>query len=117
MGESAVDVYSNLYGNTPFASIVSECYSRRQTMGGGVASLTTAGLSTSLLAACDDDKEGGSPNVDAGQDAQTNSGRVVALTGTTGGDPDSAGWEQVSGPEVVLTNAEDRKSTRLNSSH
>src|SRR3546814_4627833 len=117
MGYSDGDVDTNLSGNTPFASIVSERYSRRQTMFGGVAALTPAVLSTSLLAACDDDKEGGSPNVDAGQDAQTNSGRVVALTGTTGGDPDSAGWEQVSGPEVVLTNAEDRKSTRLNSSH
>ncbi|HEY9554604.1 alkaline phosphatase PhoX [Allosphingosinicella sp.] len=106
MGYSDGDVDTNLSGNTPFASIVSERYSRRQTMFGGVAALTTAVLSTSLLAACDDDKEGGSPNVDAGQDAQTNSGRVVALTGTTGGDPDSAGWEQVSGPEVVLTNAD-----------
>src|SRR3546814_19797179 len=92
------DVDTNLSGNTPFASIVSERYSRRQTMFGGVAALTTAVLSTSLRAACDDDNETGSTNVDAGQDAPPNSGRSVALTGHPGGAPNSEGWERGSGP-------------------
>ncbi len=106
VGYSDGDVDTNRSGNPTFASVVGERYSRRQTLFGGVAALTMATFSTGLLAACDDGNGNSDVTVDAGQDAQTSAGRVVVLSGTTDGDPNSAEWEQVSGPEVAMTNAD-----------
>ncbi len=73
-------------------------------MFGGVAALATAAFSTSFLAACgSDNDEESNLEVQAGQDGQTSSGRLVTLTGTAIGNVASSQWTQTAGPSVALT--------------
>jgi uncharacterized protein len=105
------DVDTNCSGNRSLESMIEARFSRRQTMFGGVAALTTATLGSSLLTACgDDDGSDGSTGsgplqVTAGSSGATSSGRMVMLTGSTSFDVPTVGFEQVSGPPVTLTNA------------
>lgn len=108
-GYSDGDVDTNTSDNPTFSSIAAARYSRRQTMFSGVAALTVATLSTSLLAACSDSDAPDAPlQVSAGQDGQTSAGRPVTITGTVDAETQSVKWEQVSGPAVALANADTR---------
>ena len=113
MGYSDGDVDTNPTTSRSLMSIVEERYSRRQTMFGGVAALTTAVFSSSLLSACGSDSGGKLPNVTvgAGENGSTSAGRVVILTGTTSEGVNRSEWTQVSGPTVTLTSAGDNKVT------
>jgi len=104
-GYSDGDVDTNHMGSRTLESMAAERYSRRQTLLGSLQATAVAFLGTGLLAACDDDEsKGGSPVVTAGQNAATNSGRIVTLTGNIAGTPAaSAGWRQTGGPAVTLT--------------
>ncbi len=102
------DVDTNRSGNPTLESLVEQRYSRRQTLT-GLGAASAAFMGTSLLSACGNDDNVGTPTlvVTAGSSAQTNSGKVVMLNGQAGGSATgvSVNWEQVSGPAVTLTNA------------
>lgn len=99
----------NTSGNPAFSDIVSERYSRRATLFGGL-SATAAMLG---LAGCD----GGGGDVDTSSativtagaaEAAASGGRTVTLNGMATGAPGvefAPAWTQVSGPAVTLQNA------------
>jgi secreted PhoX family phosphatase len=108
IGYSDGDVDTNRSGNPTLASVVSERYSRRQALFGGVSAATVAVFGSSLLSACGDGDENAPPTVNAGQSVTTSSGKVVTLTATATDDSgpiQSGTWSQVSGPTVTLANA------------
>ncbi|MGF7155319.1 PhoX family protein [Novosphingobium gossypii] len=101
------DVNTNDSTQRSLESMAAERYSRRQALYRGAGATTMAFMGTSLLAACGDDNGeggtiGGAVNVTAGSNVATSAGRVVTLTGTVSGEATSAGWTQVSGPEVTF---------------
>ena len=99
------DVDTNGSDNPHLWTLVEQRYSRRQTMR-GIAAATMAVFATGMLAACgDDDEDAADPNVSAGQNGTTRSGKSVRLTGSAPADSQVLGWEQVSGPTVTLENA------------
>lgn len=107
-GYSDGDVDTNRTGSKPLHAIVSERYSRRQTMSGGLKASAAAFLGTTMLAACSDDDEVGAGNtlINAGEDGATSTGRVVTLNGVvTVGSGASVEWTQTGGPAVSLSNA------------
>lgn len=107
-GYSDGDVDTNDFGVRPLESLVSDRYSRRQTLYGGLGATEMALFGTTLLAACGDD-ENEAPAVTAGQNATTSAGNVVTLTGTATDDKGivSSSWSQVSGPDVELGTGND----------
>jgi secreted PhoX family phosphatase len=105
-GYSDGDVDTNRTGNASLESMVSERYSRRETLFGGMRATAMALFGTTMLTACDLDVFGGDdkgPTVTAGEDATTTAGRLVTLTGTaeTTSTVTSA-WRQTGGPTVAL---------------
>jgi secreted PhoX family phosphatase len=107
------DVDTNTSDNPTLASIVSERYSRRQTLMGGLSATAMAFFGTSLLSACGDDND--APTVSAGQNGTSSSGRIVTLTGTATDDKAvaSVAWTQTAGPTVTLSNAAGNTTTFL----
>ena len=107
------DVDTNRVGNRDLADIVSERYSRRQTLFGGISATAVALFGTSMLTACGDDNK--APVVSAGENASTRSGRVVTLAGTASDDKgvDAVRWTQTGGPSVELTGATSNSATFL----
>lgn len=107
------DVDTNRSANPSLNDIVSERYSRRQTLFGGISAITMAAFGSSLLAACGDDNE--TPVVSAGQNGTSSSGRVVTLTGTATDDGTltSGVWTQTGGPTVTLNNGSTPTATFL----
>jgi secreted PhoX family phosphatase len=107
-------VDTNLSNNPTLESIVEARYSRRHTLFGGISAAAMAVFGGSLLSACGDDNE--APIVNAGQNGQSNSGKIVTLTGTatdTKGQIASVAWTQVSGSTVTLNNATTNTATFL----
>jgi secreted PhoX family phosphatase len=105
-GYSDGDVDTNRTGNASLESMVSERYSRRETLFGGMRATAMALFGTTMLAACDLDVFGSDdkgPTVSAGENATTTAGRLVTLTGTaeTTSTVTSA-WRQTGGPAVTL---------------
>ncbi|MXP41002.1 DUF839 domain-containing protein [Altererythrobacter soli] len=105
-GYSDGDVDTNRTGSASLESMVSERYSRRETLFGGMRATAMALFGTTMLTACDFDVFGNDdkgPTVSAGQDATTTAGRLVTLTGTaeTTSTVTSA-WRQTGGPSVAL---------------
>lgn len=104
------DIDTNHGGSRHLNELVSERYSRRQTLMGGISAMATAVFGSALLAACGDDDDndsntGADFTVSATAAGEAKAGRVVTLTGTvTGGSASSVAWKQMSGPDVVLTN-------------
>ncbi len=114
IGYSDGDIDTNGSSSATLGSLVAERYSRRQTMFGGVAALTTAVFSSTLLAGCDDDKPSESSlTVNAGESGRTSAGRVVTLRASTSFDVPEQRWEQVSGPAVALMNPNSGSATFL----
>lgn len=113
LGYSDGDVDTNRTANRTLQSIVEERYSRRQTLLGGISAAAMAVFGGSLLSGCNEDNE--APVVSAGDNATTNSGRVVTLAGTATDDKTVTGttWTQVSGPTVMLSSATAPNSTFL----
>jgi hypothetical protein len=117
-GYSDGDVDTNLTDNRDLGSIVSERYSRRATLFGGLRASAAAFLGTTMLAACDaDDIFGGNGGpgafwVTAGGTGTASAGNVVTLSGTLGaGTATSVQWTQVGGPAVTLTGADTNTAT------
>jgi secreted PhoX family phosphatase len=107
------DVDTNTSANPTLESIISERYSRRQTLLGGLSATAMAVFGTSLLAACGSENE--APVVSAGQNATTSSGRMVTLAGTATDDKavGSVAWTQTAGPAVTLSGADSNNATFL----
>ncbi len=99
------DIDTNPTNNPSLEDLVAARYSRRQTMFGGIAAMTTAVLSTSMLSACGGEGDGvrESVTVIAGENGTATSGRVVTLNGTASSNATGTAWSQVSGPAVTLT--------------
>ncbi len=98
------DTDVNNSDNGTLAALIDERYSRRQTLVGGTTALTGAVFGTALLSACGPE-DLTPPIVNAGANATTSAGRVVALSGTAS-DTDGVGstsWSQISGPSVAFT--------------
>jgi len=98
------DIDTNRSDNPTLASLVTERYSRRQTMMGGTTALTTAVFGSTLLAACGPE-DFSPPVVSVGSTVTTSAGRVVTLAGTATDNGTVAGsaWTQTAGPSVELT--------------
>ena len=107
------DIDTNFSGNRPLESIVTERYSRRQTLFGGMTATAMALFGTTMLAACGDSND--APVVSAGQSATTSSGRVVTLAGTATDDKtvQTVSWTQTGGPDVELLDADSATATFL----
>lgn len=99
------DIDTNRSANASLSDIVSQRYSRRQTLFGGASAAAVAFLGTTLLSACEE--ENNSPTVTVGQTGSSSSGRVVTLTATAtdDGSISSSTWTQTAGPTVTLENA------------
>jgi secreted PhoX family phosphatase len=113
-GYSDGDVDTNTSDNPTLSSIVSERYSRRQTLFGGISATALAVFGTSILAGCGDDEE--APVVSAGANGSSSSGRVVTLNGSATTSETGAlttTWTQTSGPTVTLTGANTATATFL----
>jgi len=116
-GYSDGDVDTNPTRNRDLGTIVTERYSRRQTLLGGLGASTAAFLGTTLLAACDSDVFGGSDSggaftVSAGNSGTTTAGNLVMLSGTqVAGAASAVQWTQVGGPAVELTGADGNVAT------
>jgi uncharacterized protein len=112
------DVDTNFSANASLQDIVSERYSRRQTLFGGLGAATMALFGTSMLTACGEDDKNAAPVVSAGAAATTSSGRMVTLAGTATDDGGNLGvfWVQTSGPTVVLNNSNSATATFLSPS-
>ena len=105
------DVDTNNLGNMTLESIVSERYSRRQTLFGGLSATALALFGTSMLTACGDDNK--TPTVSAGESGTASSGRVVTLMGTADDKNgiDAVKWTQSAGPAVTLMGADSNTAT------
>ena len=107
------DVDTNRTDNPTLESLVSQRYSRRQTMLGGISAASLAFAGSLPLAACGDDDDGNAsdntaPTVTLPGTIATSSGRAVTLAGTatdSDGSIASSRFEQISGPAVALNNA------------
>lgn len=99
------DVDTNLSDNPHLSTMIEARYSRRQALRGGVAAITLAAFSSSLLAACGDDDGDVDDSIGAGQNGNTRAGKIVKLTGTASDGLVVQGWAQLSGPTVTLLNA------------
>ncbi len=101
------DIDVNPSNNPTFGTVLEMRNSRRQLLGGMTAVAALFGVG-----ACSDNpgREGIEVIVSAGAAASTTSGKVVTLTGSA---PGNSGvmWTQVSGPPVVLTNANSGSAT------
>lgn len=84
--------------------IISERYSRRSALMGGLGATTLALFGTTLLSACGDESDA-APTVSAGTNATTSAGRVVTLVGTASdnGSVTAVAWAQTSGTAVTLS--------------
>jgi secreted PhoX family phosphatase len=96
--------------------IVSERYSRRQTLMGGLRASSAAFLGSTALAACDwlDSGNGGAGGffVNAGSSGTATSGNPVTLNGTmAAGTATSVLWTQTGGPAVGLDGADSNTAT------
>ena len=86
-GYTAGDVDTNRTDNPTLESLVSQRYSRRQTMLGGISAASLAFAGSLPLAACGDDDDGNAsdntaPTVTLPGTIATSSGRAVTLAGT-----------------------------------
>ncbi|KQT33416.1 phosphatase [Sphingomonas sp. Leaf412] len=100
------DIDTNRASNPHLSDIVSERYSRRQALFGGLSAMTTAAFGASLLAACGDDKDGAGRApvvVTAGQDVSTTAGKRVTLTPQASDNAATTSFTQVGGPAVTTT--------------
>ena len=108
-GYSDGDVNTNSSDNPTLNTIVSQRYSRRQTLFGGLSATAMAVFGASMLTACGDDNDDfTAPVVSAGEKGSTTSGRMVTLQGSTTGfraGELSVSWRQTGGPAVTLENA------------
>ncbi|WP_120076945.1 PhoX family protein [Aurantiacibacter odishensis] len=98
-GYSDGDVDTNSTGNLHLNEIISDRFSRRQTMLGGMKASAAAFFGTSLLAACSDDELAGlapSPVAQAGATTTATAGQMVTLAAIDGQ------WTQSRGPQVEL---------------
>ncbi len=109
------DIDTNRSAAPTLNHLVEVRYSRRQTLMGGLSAMSTAVFGSMLLAGCGDDDSvsGSDTTVTATASGATTAGRLVTLTGTASGTPDSVGWSQVSGPTVTLANAAGAVATFL----
>jgi secreted PhoX family phosphatase len=110
------DVDTNGTASPHLNDLVSERYSRRQTLMGGISAIATAVLGSAALAGCNDDDDDTSHNPDftvsAASSGQARPGRVVTLTGTvSGGSASNVTWAQTSGTSVTLANATSKVAT------
>ena len=108
-GYSDGDVNTNTSENPTLNTIVSQRYSRRQTLFGGLSATAIAVFGASMLAACSDDADAAAPVVSAGENGSTTSGRMVTLQGSSAGSDASAlvfAWRQTGGPAVTLEDAD-----------
>ncbi len=113
-GYSDGDVDTNPTERPTLQRMVSERFSRRQTMSGGLKASAVAFLGTTMLAACDDDDAVSSNDavVNAGENGTSSVGRVVTLAGTvSNGTASSFRWTQTSGPSVTLSNADSQRAS------
>lgn len=101
------DIELNTSSNPTFGSILEQRQSRRAIMGGMASVAALFGL-----AGCDDDGDNAAdgPRVGVGDTVTTSSGKIVTLTGTAT-NASGVTWAQVSGPTVVLTNANTSTAT------
>jgi secreted PhoX family phosphatase len=108
------DIDTNGSANPHLNDLIAVRYSRRQTLRGGLSAATAAVFGGMLLTGCDDDADKG-PNagltVTASASGAASAGRIVTLTGTSDGAPDSLSWTQTSGPAVTLTGANSSVAT------
>jgi len=110
------DVDTNRSGNSHLNDLIAMRYSRRETIG-GIAAATAAVFSAGLVSACGGGGGGGGApagmtTVSAGQNGQSRTGKRVRLVGTVSGPSGGiVGWEQVSGPAVVLADAGTAEAT------
>lgn len=103
------DIDTNSAANPHLNELITQRYSRRQTLRGGLTAMTTAVFGGVLLAGCDDDDDllqRESVSVSTGQSATTTAGKTVTLQGTASSTARTVGWTQVSGPAVTLANAD-----------
>lgn len=110
------DIDTNRTASRHLNDLVSERYSRRQTLMGGISAMATAVFGSAVLAGCndDDDDTGSTPGftVSATSSGEAKAGRVVTLTGTvSGGSASSVAWAQTSGTSVTLVNATSNVAT------
>lgn len=95
------DVDTNSSDNPDLHSIISDRFSRRHTLFGGLGASAMAFLGTSVLTACggeDSVGSGISPVATLGQTTSASSGQMVELAGA---EPGST-WVQSAGPEVAI---------------
>ncbi|NJR79826.1 PhoX family protein [Sphingomonas corticis] len=100
------DIDTNRSRNTHLSEIVSERYSRRQTLLGGLGAMATAAFGASLLAGCSDDENGVGQApvvVTAGENVATTAGKRVTLTPQASDNAATTSFTQVSGPTVTTT--------------
>lgn len=101
------NVELNTSSNPHFGDILQAFQSRRAVMGGMASVAALMGL-----AGCDDGDSdlADSPRVGVGEAVTTSSGKVVTLTGTAS-NASGVMWTQLTGPAVVLTNANSNSAT------
>jgi secreted PhoX family phosphatase len=102
------DVDTNRSNNPGIHEIITERYSRRQALFGGMTAATVVLPGFGLLAACTESETTPAEplTVVAGQTVTTSAGRVVNIVGALAqGVPSSFAWTQTAGPTVTLTGA------------
>jgi secreted PhoX family phosphatase len=105
------DIDTNLSDNPTLGDMIAKRYSRRQTLFGGVTAATVA-VFGGMVSACGGDDDNDPITVTAGSSGATSSGKVVKLTGTSGGIDNAKGtFSQVSGPAVTLTAVDNASAT------
>lgn len=107
VGYTDGDVDTNHSANPTLNSLVSGRYSRRETLLSSLSATAAIFFGGMILSACDDDDDNAVPVISAGQNGQSNSGRMVTLQGsaTDDGTIANVAWTQVSGPQVELLGA------------
>jgi len=106
------DIDTNRSSNPHLNDLIAARYSRRQTLMGGLAAMTTAAFGGLLLAGCDDDgDEAQDVTVSAGGAVTTSAGKTVNLTATASTNATTLAWTQVSGPAVTLAGANTATAT------
>ncbi len=104
-GYSDGDIDTNVSLLPTLNQLADERFSRRQTIMGSLKASALAFMGTSLLAACDDDAQGGNGDsvVNAGEDVTTTTGNLVTLNATsTGGAIGGTTFTQTGGPALTL---------------
>ena len=107
------DIDTNRSSNPHLNDLISERYSRRQALLGGMSAATAAVFGGAFLAGCTSAAETVVPTtISVASSGATTAGKVVTITGATAtGIVTAFAWTQTAGPAVTLANPNSQTTT------